>query len=234
MTLEYRCSRCGALLETTNADAVSGGEMSRLRWHRLRQEAKLDSIKVQVAAARQYFDGHNELAAEVSDRMQLENLEFLLQEIKRLEDEAHYNRGVCELAMKQRDEAEAEIERLHAERNEFENRLSWLREDVRKLRAERDELLQIRAAPGTIDEGGVGQPGPEEKEILREAKKLFSMPIHYPELATLDACAVPTPEQIEQMETGFGAIYTPRTALELGMKTAIGNVKRAVAKAEGK
>jgi hypothetical protein len=48
----------------------------------------------------------------------------------------------------------------------------------------------------------------------------------------LDACAVPTPEQCEQMETGLGAIYTPRMALELGMKTAIGNVKRAIA--EGK
>jgi hypothetical protein len=48
----------------------------------------------------------------------------------------------------------------------------------------------------------------------------------------LDACAKPTPEQIEQMETGFGAIFTPRMALELGMKTAIGNVKRARAALE--
>jgi hypothetical protein len=45
----------------------------------------------------------------------------------------------------------------------------------------------------------------------------------------LDACAVPTAEQIEQMEIGFGAIFTPRMALELGMRTAIGNVKRALA-----
>lgn len=44
----------------------------------------------------------------------------------------------------------------------------------------------------------------------------------------LDVCAVPTPEQIKQMETGLG-VYTPRMALELGMKTAIGNVKRALA-----
>ena len=44
----------------------------------------------------------------------------------------------------------------------------------------------------------------------------------------LDACAIPTDEQIEQMETGFGAIFTPRMALELGMKTAIGNVRRAL------
>ncbi len=49
-------------------------------------------------------------------------------------------------------------------------------------------------------------------------------------MVDLDACAVPTPEQIEQMETGFGAILTPRMALELGMKTAIGNVKRAMEK----
>jgi hypothetical protein len=42
-----------------------------------------------------------------------------------------------------------------------------------------------------------------------------------------DACAVPTPEQIEQMESGLGVIFTPRMALELGMQTAIGNVKRA-------
>lgn len=46
--------------------------------------------------------------------------------------------------------------------------------------------------------------------------------------AELDACAIPTPEQAEQMETGFGAILTPLMALELGMKTAIGNVKRAM------
>lgn len=48
----------------------------------------------------------------------------------------------------------------------------------------------------------------------------------------LDACAIPTAEQIEQMERGFGAIYTPRMALELGMRTAIGNVKRALALGE--
>jgi hypothetical protein len=50
-------------------------------------------------------------------------------------------------------------------------------------------------------------------------------------LAALDTCAVPTPEQREEMETGFGAVFTPRAALELGMKTAIGNVRRAIAKA---
>jgi len=44
----------------------------------------------------------------------------------------------------------------------------------------------------------------------------------------LDACAVPTPEQIEQMEVGFGAILTPLMAMELGMKTAIRNVKLAL------
>jgi hypothetical protein len=48
-------------------------------------------------------------------------------------------------------------------------------------------------------------------------------------LNNLDACAVPTAEQIEQMEKGIGAIYTPAMALKLGMETAIGNVKRAIA-----
>jgi hypothetical protein len=47
----------------------------------------------------------------------------------------------------------------------------------------------------------------------------------------LDACAVPTAEQCEQMETGFGAVLTPKMALELGMKTAIGNVKSALERA---
>ena len=49
-------------------------------------------------------------------------------------------------------------------------------------------------------------------------------------LAVLDACAIPTAEQIEQMEIGFGAIFPPRMALELGMKTAIGNVRAAIEK----
>jgi hypothetical protein len=43
----------------------------------------------------------------------------------------------------------------------------------------------------------------------------------------LDACAVPMPEQLEQMKTSIGALYTPAEALVLGMQTAIGNVKRA-------
>jgi hypothetical protein len=60
-----------------------------------------------------------------------------------------------------------------------------------------------------------------------------SLRLQYELLTAVDACAVPTPEQCEQMETGFGAIYTPRMALELGMKTAIGNVKRAFIKMEG-
>jgi hypothetical protein len=51
-------------------------------------------------------------------------------------------------------------------------------------------------------------------------------------LNNLDACAVPTAEQIEQMEKGMGAIFTPAMALKLGMKTAIGNVKRAMAAIE--
>jgi hypothetical protein len=36
------------------------------------------------------------------------------------------------------------------------------------------------------------------------------------------------------MEKGIGAIYTPAMALRLGMETAIGNVKRAMAALEQK
>ena len=45
----------------------------------------------------------------------------------------------------------------------------------------------------------------------------------------LDACAVPTPEQIGAMKTGYGTIFTSYQAFKLGMETAIGNVKRALA-----
>jgi predicted nucleic acid-binding Zn-ribbon protein len=91
--------------------------------------------------------------------------------------------------------------------------------EIERLRADKDVLRsQQRNAAYERDIAALEA----EIERLRAA------------LNNLDACAVPTAEQIEQMEKGIGAIYTPAMALRLGMETAIGNVKRAMAALEQK
>lgn len=47
-------------------------------------------------------------------RLLLRQLGEAQDKIERLEEDLHYNKGCCELAMKHRDEAEAKIKRLEA------------------------------------------------------------------------------------------------------------------------
>lgn len=72
----------------------------------------LHAIKVHVTAARQYFDNHGPLAAEVSDRMYLKKLELLLTEIERLRDIIDDRNRAMELLIAS---GNAEFERLRAE-----------------------------------------------------------------------------------------------------------------------
>ena len=45
----------------------------------------------------------------------------------------------------------------------------------------------------------------------------------------IEAAATPTQQQIENLQTGFGAVLTPKMAFELGMKTCARNLKAALA-----
>jgi hypothetical protein len=64
-------------------------------------------------------------------------------EIERLQDEAHYAKGTCDLAMKHRDEAEAEVERLKAEAVLWEDRYNHRAEgdglEIERLKTEAKE-----------------------------------------------------------------------------------------------
>ncbi len=87
MTLEYRCSNCGTLLQTTNADSVSA-EIERL-------QRDLAEARAEVTRVTGFRDGLLVIEAQKDA------------EIERLQEAWH---GRCVII----DEREAEIERLRA------------------------------------------------------------------------------------------------------------------------
>jgi chromosome segregation ATPase len=146
----------------------------------------------------------------------------------------------------------AEIERLRAERDDLMKANALLHALIGNREAEIDRL---RAALKEIQDNGYRSalchavaktaleqipmilrelPQKEAAAEIDEAEKNAEIDRLRAALNNLDTCAVPTAEQIEQMEKGIGAIFTPAMALKLGMETAIGNVKRTMAALEEK
>ena len=83
-------------------------------------------------------------------------------EIERLHDEAHYAKGVCDLAMKHRDIAEAEVERLRAYANH--ERSLGAEGPMIKLNDARHEIERLRCIIGDL----LWAIGHDDEKILNE------------------------------------------------------------------
>ncbi len=164
MTLEYRCSKCGELLQTTNADPL-GAEIERLRAHIEALQGKIgqhdcacsydnpddvcmphspivDSLRAEIERLRAYVIHERSLGAEEP----MLELTQARQEIEQLRSKVEKWQTAYAMCDRSRDAFAVEIEKLRAENDEWshraktaEARLSKQNVEIERLRAERDD-----------------------------------------------------------------------------------------------